>query len=356
MQSHAQRSGTQWTMTHAFFANMGGYILHFDTDKTPTSEPARYHYRCGCDITTPKVLDEEPADSPCRRCRHWDYGKPELSSEFSSAVPLELSSESLSEQHVRHGNYCCCSKASQPGSSHMDQSPSILSNILGFFSSNQHRWREEPWDDWYDDDQRRFKLPIAINSAQLCVFLSKGLIAELPHISEEDIKDKSKEDMLVKSIALGQVIWLIVEQVARKVSGLPSTQLEIAVLSFSVCAIVIYSLLLNKPKDVMGHTKIFITRQLDDSDKDQLLWLQYGSLCGVSIFYNNYAAPKQTIRNGAWCVEASLLEENIPASEMIGFGLGAAIFSVLHCLAWNLVFPTTEARAYNCVKIEKLNF
>lgn len=73
MQSHAKRSGTSWTMTHAFFANMSGYILdQGDVDTTSRADSLiSYHYRCGCVASNPpKDTEKTHEHSPCRRCRH----------------------------------------------------------------------------------------------------------------------------------------------------------------------------------------------------------------------------------------------------------------------------------------------
>ncbi|XXG97637.1 hypothetical protein Hte_003944 [Hypoxylon texense] len=251
MQSHAKRSGTSWTMTHAFFANMGGYILH-------------------------------------------------------------------------------------QGDLHTTSSNDAL-----------HRWLEEvPSTVQYTDEDRRFGPPFAINSAQLCVLMSKGLVTQLPDISEDEIKDKSKEDMLVKLLTLGQIGWITVDLIARKASGLSSTLLELAGLNFSICAILIYSLLLEKPKDIKEPIKEFLARQLDDDDKDQLLWLNATGFFRNALYQNRTISPKQTIANDMYNAEArlGLLTLGVPwhiTSEDIGYGLGTVISGTVYCLAWNFTFPTS---------------
>lgn len=89
--------------------------------------------------------------------------------------------------------------------------------------------------------------PFAANSAQLCVLLSSGIIDRLPSITEAQIKDKSKEDVVVKLLALLQVLQ-VVELIIRKVYGLATSPLEIAALGFSVCAGLTYLFWLGKPK------------------------------------------------------------------------------------------------------------
>lgn len=175
--------------------------------------------------------------------------------------------------------------------------------------------------------------------------MSRGLITQLPKITEEEIKDKSKEDILVKLFALGQIVWLIIDLIARKASGLSSTLLEIAALSFSTCAIFTYLLLLGKPKDVREPTKTFLSGQLDDDDKNQLLWLNTTSFFRNAFLPKRIAIPKETIGNDMCNPEARLgyLKVEIHwhvTAEDIGFFLGAVTFGAVHCLAWNFAFPT----------------
>jgi uncharacterized membrane protein len=69
-----------------------------------------------------------------------------------------------------------------------------------------------------------------------------GTIQWLPEFMEKEILDKSKGDAVVKGIAVVQVVWLIMQVIARAAKGLPTSQLEIAVLAYSACTILTYAL------------------------------------------------------------------------------------------------------------------
>jgi len=62
--------------------------------------------------------------------------------------------------------------------------------------------------------------------------LEKGEI-EMPMITEEEIKDKSKGDGLAKAIAVTQLIWFSVHLIMRLAKGWAATELE--VLTFATC-------------------------------------------------------------------------------------------------------------------------
>jgi hypothetical protein len=63
------------------------------------------------------------------------------------------------------------------------------------------------------------------------------------HFLEMDkrtIKDKSKADILAKTLVCIQVIWTIIQCIGRKVAGLPISLLEIHVLVHVACALFMY--------------------------------------------------------------------------------------------------------------------
>jgi hypothetical protein len=76
-----------------------------------------------------------------------------------------------------------------------------------------------------------------------------------PHLREGDItkeaiKDKSKGDLLSKGFAILQTGWFILQCIARKIQGLPITELEIVTLGFAALNFATYALWWNKPLDV----------------------------------------------------------------------------------------------------------
>ncbi|KAI0467996.1 hypothetical protein F4859DRAFT_221826 [Xylaria cf. heliscus] len=267
MQDHARRSGIEWTLTHAYFANMGGYVLH-ECDDTVSPNAPHVCLCCSDDIRDEQVKREE------------------------SSIKF---------------------------------------------------WK---WTRNFTERDRDFSLPIAIHAAQLSDLMDRGLIATLPRLSKEDIDDKSKGDVLVKFWTFLQVVWLIVELIVRKVSGLPSSQLEITALSFSACASVTYLLLLPKPKDVMIPEKIFINRPLNNGDRDIILSWQAMTFFGNALLGLDDVEPQRTMPNDiynpgpAHGIDIPYVTYWTMRVEDYGFVLGAVVFGAIHILAWNFEFPT----------------
>ena len=72
----------------------------------------------------------------------------------------------------------------------------------------------------------------------------------LPDISESFIKDKSKADNIAKFLAIVQAGWLVVQCIARVVTHLPLTFLEIITSTHVLCTLIMYLLWIKKPYDI----------------------------------------------------------------------------------------------------------
>lgn len=84
----------------------------------------------------------------------------------------------------------------------------------------------------------------------------------IPQIDEQDIHDKSKSDLLAKVIALFQVTWFVVQLCARYQQRLAITELEHFTLAFCVLSFATYALWWKKPFAV---DRAYAIRRTDDS-------------------------------------------------------------------------------------------
>lgn len=69
-------------------------------------------------------------------------------------------------------------------------------------------------------------------------------------ISDAQINDKSKANLLAKGLVLLQITWTVLQCLSRKVVGLPLSILEVHILVHAGCALIMYVLWFNKPLDV----------------------------------------------------------------------------------------------------------
>ena len=86
---------------------------------------------------------------------------------------------------------------------------------------------------------------------------SEGKI-DWPSISEQEIQDKSKGDPFSKGFVVLQTTWFIIQCVARGITGLNLTELELATVAFAVLNGIVYLLWWNKPLDVACPVPVYL--------------------------------------------------------------------------------------------------
>jgi hypothetical protein len=69
-------------------------------------------------------------------------------------------------------------------------------------------------------------------------------------LSEDAIADKSKASALAKTLVVMQVLWFVIQTIARALEGLPITHLEIVAIAFTLFNIGMYACWWDKPLDV----------------------------------------------------------------------------------------------------------
>ncbi|KAJ6442904.1 hypothetical protein O9K51_04082 [Purpureocillium lavendulum] len=189
-----------------------------------------------------------------------------------------------------------------------------------------------------------------VTASQLYKARSKQLIKKLPAITKHEISDKNKGDLLVKTIALLQVLWLGLQLLARVTSKQPSTPLEIMTLSFAVCSFVIYLLLMKHPQDVMSPVYVEVDRACTAEDMKAL-----AGVCPAR-FWGDWAIQHDNaIRNNAFHLLCPLRGSKCGIDKfdlcsdddkkalyylLGGAAFGGVVFGGVHLLAWDMEFPT----------------
>ena len=108
---------------------------------------------------------------------------------------------------------------------------------------------------------------VPLNTEQLVRAHQDGYINKLPDLSVDDILDKSKGDFFTKSLAIVQILWLIITLFIRVKKGLAITQLEVLTVAFALCSTLTYLFWWDKPQDVNTATLIGSgDRKLPDED------------------------------------------------------------------------------------------
>jgi len=93
-----------------------------------------------------------------------------------------------------------------------------------------------------EDGGEAVRHPYHLCAQDLEVLRQKAIISALPDVRELDITDRCKTDGFVKAIAMLQIIWSSTQIVVRFALNLTVSPLEMSVVAFTVCTLIIYGL------------------------------------------------------------------------------------------------------------------
>lgn len=345
-----EEGSENWTLTHAFFANMGGFVLRFNVAAVPTSlkpsrrtttglehtnhltawgfgertyeeqdlaiaaEKERDHCRkiCGpsCPHQARRIATSE--DQQARRDRQDSGSLPLSDEEKCRIIPTELRLE----------------YSPKAGADMRSPEYTMEKGRREVYAIEPHELQSRTW---------------TLNAGQISIALRQGIISRLPTITEDQIQDRSKGDIVVKATAITQVLWLIAQVIARySLNYLPS-QLEIAVHAFAVCTLITYIIIFKKPQDVRTPDCIDAARTLTRADVAALatnapdFYVKENWIYGIAVPVLSNAATFGP--HGSHALETKNAHFPIDAFPL-GVAVGGLAFGSIHCWAWNLEFPT----------------
>ncbi|KAG2755143.1 hypothetical protein P692DRAFT_20827581 [Suillus brevipes Sb2] len=185
-----------------------------------------------------------------------------------------------------------------------------------------------------------------LTSDELRHFVRVGSV-DMPVISEAEIEDRSKGDGLSKGIALLQLVWFVIQLVARRVQNLPITLLEIDTLAVATLTCVAYGLWWKKPKDVGcpcivywngRHLPSQLTYDTENFHSlgvgflDRLIY-PFTSLMGIGASVSPRAAHSRRVPS----LGGYSNHYYATSVRLIGCFSGM-VFGAIHCLGWNYLF------------------
>lgn len=342
MRQWAEKDGVEWTLAHAFFADMGGFAIRFL--ERPESEhiPASSHASISelpkdetADGSEGTIKDAVVLDVPVlsapgggitskeSKCPHCDtHLRRQLRGQLRHPLyGLDARSSAVSSYSKRLGHIDW--RVNSKNRELIQEAASMvrredIANRADFFL-NLTLLQGDVW------------FPSA---AQFLLARKMGIIDSLPILSADELKDQSKGDSLVKSLTLLQVTWLAIQLLVRAVERLPASQLEIGTLGFSICAFITYVFLFNKPQDV-GTPRYHVATRAPSAH--ELIEL---AATGPEMTYDFPCGP--------WFITDTIPSSSVACSQKlvtISATIGAILFGSVHCIAWNFEFPT-EAEMY----------
>jgi hypothetical protein len=190
-------------------------------------------------------------------------------------------------------------------------------------------------------------------SADLIELREAKVIPRLPYITRGEIDDKSKGDVFVRLIAIGQIGWIVIQIIVRGARGLPISQLEIAVVAFAACAISMYVVNWKRPKGGQVAHKLSCFQQMVPQSiggsirkrrdgPGYLGTIKHFWLRATSVFYDTFTVKPK------WELGSNPVPNSFRSRRNLGWWRGSKwgatlslmLFGVVHLAAWNFDFPT----------------
>ncbi len=201
----------------------------------------------------------------------------------------------------------------------------------------------------------------ALNAFQWGYVEGMGM-ANKPDIPISELEKLDKGGALVKALAMIQIIYLVIQLIARNIAGLPSSQLEIATLAFAVSSITTYALYWSRPQGV-DTIRIFQAkprREWPDSNMSREMILSTLAMFGPTYLWLGYRGddviepdlgPVPIPNDASNVMRNRKIRKSSMRMFLKGFGsvyggsiigaiYGGDITGALHLLAQNFEFPT----------------
>ena len=195
----------------------------------------------------------------------------------------------------------------------------------------------------FDGNEPLFPLtPEKINA-----LVREGYI-EFPDITQREIRDRSKGDVLSKSLVILQTGWFVVQCMARGVEHLPITELELVTVAFATLNFVTYLFWWNKPLNVERPFRVLLKKPMADRQTghgerreditDWVVWI-------LSVVTGDEDdAVDLTMEERVPTFYAGVLSNRQRILAAFGAAIIAMIFGGIHCIAWSFTFPTLVER------------
>ncbi|KAH8807022.1 hypothetical protein DL96DRAFT_1822096 [Flagelloscypha sp. PMI_526] len=142
---------------------------------------------------------------------------------------------------------------------------------------------------------------------QLGRHVRNGVLRDEDLPTVQKLKDLGKADTLVKVLTVLQVLWLLIQCLARWLSHLPVSLLELMTSCYAICAVFAYFFWMDKPYRADSRPCILLCSGTEDE------CLEDEDTCGL---------------------------DDMPLVNTGSYAIVAFILSAIHFSAWNSVFPT----------------
>ncbi|KAI0059772.1 hypothetical protein BV25DRAFT_1828494 [Artomyces pyxidatus] len=163
--------------------------------------------------------------------------------------------------------------------------------------------------------------------------------------TEDEIRGWSQGDALSKALAVVQTLWFIVQAIARRVEGLPITQLEVMTLAYTTITVVMYAMWWDKPQNVSSPVRVAVedpelpeTKSVNKHEGyiKRMFYVIVGGQDEFVDLRNERCVP--TFYSGRYEED-----DNDLYADLIALA-AAMVFGAVHCAAWNYAFPSSAEK------------
>ncbi|CCA77525.1 hypothetical protein PIIN_11502 [Serendipita indica DSM 11827] len=160
-----------------------------------------------------------------------------------------------------------------------------------------------------------------------------------------ELEDKCKSDGLAKFLVVAQTLWFIAQCIARKVSKLPLTELEVITLGHTLLTVAIYIAWWDKPYRVTFPMRVYETlpertkeqEEAKEEMEDANLWVMaFMYAVGTQGEYIDLRSVK---RVGMFYSGYSKREDFSDSGGLLTTIIVGTVFGAVHFLAWSSPFP-----------------
>lgn len=217
------------------------------------------------------------------------------------------------------------------------------------------------------------KPSFVITFTKLQELYDQGMI-ELPSVTIDDILDKSKGDLLTKTVVMTQTTWFIVQCIVRWCFHLDVTELEVVTLAFAALNIFTYIFWLDKPQHVetailipkksgappleaspLEPRRTWLERKVEEGGEGIDGWLPWIILVTLLLPMKllrglfvplGKMATEDRVEDGSTRVPMFYAEHDITEEPRVIFPALAVsvVFGGIHLSSWNSVFPSNAEK------------
>ncbi|KAG1731261.1 hypothetical protein EDB19DRAFT_1912560 [Suillus lakei] len=202
----------------------------------------------------------------------------------------------------------------------------------------------------YDADRKPYH---TLQPDQLLKLIGAGCI-DAPTITENQIRDRSKGNVISKGLIILQVAWFVLQLITRAIHHLETTQLEAGTLAFAVLNFLTYAVWWNKPLDVQCPHPVY-WKSTESKPGDHIDDVPQANPFGIfealipvyplfELIGWREIPTSRKLRVPTFDGSIEVEESDLIVLLFAGL-LMATIFGGIHYMAWFFAFPTHREQA-----------